>query len=92
MKIVFKRHALHRMAERDINEDAVRLVLASGKIIEEYLDDKPYASRLIIGFSGSRPIHVVAADNVIDGETYILTVYEPSIFEWDDNYSRRKRQ
>jgi hypothetical protein len=80
------------MAERDINEDAVRLVLASGKIIEEYLDDKPYASRLIIGFSGSRPIHVVAADNVIDGETYILTVYEPSIFEWDDNYSRRKRQ
>ena len=33
--------------------------------------------RLVLGFSGSRPIHIVAADNPVERETIVITAYEP---------------
>ena len=34
---------------------------ASGEVISEYPDDVPFPSCLILGFVGTRPIHVVTA-------------------------------
>ena len=39
----------------------VRHVLQTGEVIEEYPDDTPFPSYLILGFVGDRPFHVVVA-------------------------------
>jgi hypothetical protein len=77
------------MFQRRVNEKDVRSVLETGEIIEIYPDDTPYPSRLILGWLGSRPIHVVAADNIADHETIVITVYEPDQDKWSPNFKRR---
>ena len=88
-KIIFRTHAIKRMFQRRINEKNVRSVLETGEIIEVYPDDTPYPSRLILGLLGSRPLHVVAADNIADNETIVITVCEPEQDKWSPNFKRR---
>ena len=80
------------MVQRGISDDDVRQVLAAGKEIESYPTDYPYPSRLMLGWSGSRAIHVVAADNTADNETIVVTVYEPDPDRWQPGFERRKPQ
>ena len=89
--LVFRVHAIQRMFQRKINEQEVKQVVAMGQTIEAYPTDKPFPSRLILGWSGSRPLHVVAADNAEAKETIIVTVYQPDIAEWEPGFTRRKR-
>jgi hypothetical protein len=77
------------MFQRHVNEKDVRFVLETGEIIEAYMDDTPYPSRLILGWLENRPLHVVAADNIADNETIIITVYEPEQDKWTTNFKRR---
>jgi hypothetical protein len=65
------------MYQRTISEVEVRHVIGTGETVEDYPDDTPYPSRLVLGWSGSRPIHVVVADNIDDQENIVITVYEP---------------
>jgi len=78
------------MYERRISDVDVRHVLDSGKTIEEYPNDKPYPSRLILGWRGSRPIHITAANKTEDDEIIIITVYEPDPVKWESGFKRRK--
>ena len=91
-RLVYRVHAIERMVERGINDDDVQQVLAEGNNIESYPSDVPYASRLLLGRCGTRPIHVVAADNSDDNETIIVTVYEPDLNRWEPGFERRKQQ
>jgi hypothetical protein len=91
-RLVYRVHAIERMVERGITDDDVRQVLAEGKEIEGYPADYPYPSRLLLGWCGSRPIHVVAADNTADNEIIIVTVYEPDPDRWEPGFERRKAQ
>jgi hypothetical protein len=68
----------------------IRRVLETGEVIEEYPDDTPYPSRLILGWNGTKPLHVVIADNNEDKETIIITAYEPNQNEWEHGFKRRK--
>lgn len=88
--IIFRVHALRRMFQRRINSNDVRHVLATGEVIEDYPDDMPYPSQLILGWVGARAIHVVAADNHGESETIIITAYEPDPNEWEPGFRRRK--
>lgn len=87
-RLVYRVHAVERMAERGISEDEVRKVLAEGKEIESHPGDFPYPSRLLLGWCGQRPIHVVAAENATDGETIVVTVYEPDPDRWELGFER----
>jgi hypothetical protein len=89
-KLVFRVHALGRMFERGISIDDVRHVLAAGESIEDYPADLPYPTRLVLGWSRSRPLHVVAADNSPEEETIVVTVYEPAPNLWTPDFKRRK--
>ncbi len=89
---VYRVHAIERMVERGISDEDVGRVLVQGKEIESYPDDLPYPSRLVLGWHGTRPIHVVAADNMADNETIIITVYEPDPDRWELGFERRKTQ
>ena len=88
-KITFRLHAVQRMFERKITAEEVRYVLETGEVIEEYPDDTPYPSRLILGCLKGRLIHVVAANNSIDKETIVIAVYEPDHSEWDPDCRER---
>ena len=46
----------------------------------------------MLGWPGSRPVHVVAADNLADNATIVVTVYEPDPDRWQPGFKRRKVQ
>lgn len=87
---MFRVHALYRMFLREIDEVDVRQVVETGELIENYPDDNPYPSHLMLGFIRGRPIHVVAADNPEAGETIIITVYEPDPTRWNGGFRKRR--
>lgn len=79
------------MFEREVSEGDVREALTSGERIEDYPDDRPYPSYLVLGRAGTRPLHVIAADNDEDRETIVITVYEPDPERWDTELRRRSK-
>jgi len=91
-RLVFRVHAIQRMFQRRVSEEEVKQVVAVGETIETYQDDKPFPSRLMLGWIGSRPVHVVVAENVAAQEAIIITVYQPDAEEWDAGFKRRKRR
>lgn len=91
-RLVFRVHAIQRMFQRGISEEEVKQVIVVGETIETYPEDKPFPSRLMLGWSGSRPVHVVVADNVAAQEAVIITVYQPDPEEWETGFKRRKRR
>jgi hypothetical protein len=78
------------MFERSISEADVNKVLAEGDEIVSYPNDAPYPSRLLLGWRGVQPLHVVAAYNALDDEQIVITVYEPDPTLWEEGF-RRKR-
>lgn len=90
--LVFRVHAIQRMFQRRVSEEEVTQVVVAGNTIETYPEDKPFPSRLMLGWTGSRPVHVVVADNVAAQEAIIITVYQPDPEEWEAGFKRRKRR
>ena len=89
-RLVYRVHAVRRMFEREITVSDVEQVLATGEVVEDYPEDRPYPSRLVFGFAGARPLHVVAAENIAEQQTIVITVYEPDPTQWDPTFRRRK--
>ena len=82
---------MQAMFRRGITQADVLHVLATGKTIENYPADQPYPSRLVLGWRGVRPIHVVFADNEAERETIIITVYEPDPDRWEPGFETRRK-
>ena len=93
LNFIYRVHAIERMFQRDISEYIVQETIINGKIIEKYLDDKPYPSFLILSFENQaldKPIHVVYAKN--NDDIIIITVYRPSKSKWINNYKTRLKK
>ena len=88
--LIYRQHAVKRMHERCITEEEVEHAIASGTIIENYSNDTPYPSALLLGHAGTKAIHVVYADDVEDGSRIIITVYEPDLGIWHDDLKTRR--
>ena len=88
--VVFRVHALQRMFEREIGVSDVMDILETGDIIARYDRDRPYPSRLVLGWSGGRPLHVVAADDPESDVTVVITVYRPDPDMWTRDFRRRR--
>jgi len=78
------------MFQRKITGEDVRGVPANGEVIEDYPNDTPYPSRLLLGWTGTRPLHVVAADNAVGNEIIIVTAYEPDPLRWSADWKTRQ--
>jgi hypothetical protein len=89
--IIYRIHAIQRMFERRISEENVRQVLQSGEMIEDYSDEMPFPSRLMLGRRGNRPLHVVVAENTEENEMVVITVYEPDSSQWKSGSRDRKK-
>ncbi len=87
-RLIYRVHAVRRMAERGISEEDVARVIADGKAIESYPQDQPYPSRLLLGWVEGRPIHVVAAS--AERAIIVITVYEPDARQWESGFERRR--
>jgi hypothetical protein len=83
-------HILTRMQQRGIKiKDIINCIL-NGEIIEQYEEDYPYPSCLILGkATDEKSIHVVCA---LEGNNiWMITAYYPSESEWLDDLKSRRR-
>ena len=91
-RIAFKRHAIIRMQQRGIKADDVKTMLLVAEIVEEYVQDYPLPSVLLLGITQTqRPLHaVVAIDSTDDGMLWVITVYEPDQINWSSDLKTRR--
>ncbi len=86
----FSKHAVDQSIVRRILVREVREAIASGHIIEDYLDDKYGPSCLILGFTqAQRPVHIQCSypsRPIIK----IITLYEPEAEKWNSNFTQRR--
>lgn len=90
-KMVVTLHAAKRLEQRNLTLQNVIDCIMSGEIIEQYPDDYPYPSCLILGKQNNQvPLHAVIASN--EEELFIITAYYPSEEQWEDDLKTRKEQ
>lgn len=78
------------MFERNVPEKNVLGAIELGETIEDYSTEMPDSSRLILGFQGKRPFHVVCSENLQTNESTIITVYIPDPGKWSKDFKHRK--
>jgi hypothetical protein len=86
----YRLHAIQRMFERRIPLKKVSLTLGAGETIEDYSSEMPQPGRLILGFQGKRPIHVVVSESSDTGGVTVITVYLPDPDRWDSKFRKRR--
>ncbi len=90
IKILYRAHAIQRIVEREISTSKVRKALEVADVIEDYSTEMPEPSRLILGFQGKRPFHVVTSEDPESNRIIVVTVYIPAPNKWKkDSRSRR---
>ena len=84
------RHILERLIQRNIRIDDVKAVLVNGEIIEQYPNDYPFPSCLVLGHTAAgHPLHVVCGSNGV--ELWLITAYFPNPFEWTNDFRQRRK-
>lgn len=87
--VLISEHAVMRFKQRDIKMKDIRYAINNGEIIEQYPDDYPYPSCLILGKTKSDEyIHIVMSDEgTMSG---IITAYYPDADKWSQDFRTRK--
>jgi len=91
-RIEWQRHSLERMLERNISRSAVIETILNGDIIEDYSQDKPFPSGLILGWMDQKPIHVVASYDPDTQKVYIITAYKPELEHFKPGFKTRRKR
>jgi hypothetical protein len=90
-RIQWRKHVLQKLAERGIQQQAVREVLLSGERVRDYTEDRPFPSALFLGYTGGKPLHVVAACDEINRQAFVITAYQPSKDVFESDYRTKKK-
>lgn len=72
--VTFSTHATARMFTRSISQKEVEYVLSNGMVIQEYPTDKPFPSKLLLGFINAKLLHVVVAQDD-DKKCIVISYY-----------------
>jgi len=88
-KIFWSGHIVKRMTMRGIKLKDVIDCINNGEIIEEYKEDYPYPSCLILGFTNEKGLHVVCG--IGEEHVWMITAYYPCLKEWEDDLRTRRR-
>lgn len=85
-------HADEETVDDGLTYEEIYFSVINGEIIEDYPEDKPYPSCLILGknFMGE-PIHSVWAYNPENLWAVLITVYRPDPKRWIDWKERVKK-
>jgi hypothetical protein len=84
---VISNHARTRMFQRNVSTDEIKGMILGGEVIENYPDDEPCPSVLLLGFLKDVPYHVAVAECL--DHVRIITVYKPEEDKWIDYRKRR---
>ncbi len=74
--------------KRSISYNDIISCIMNGIIIEEYPDDYPFPSALILEIKDNNPLHVVAG--MSDEYLWVITAYRPDKEKWENDYKKRK--
>ena len=86
-KIIWTKHCLNRINQRNIEIKDIKNAVNTGKIIEYYDADYPYPSCLILGRdTKGKTIHIVCGKS--EETIYMITAYYPDMTKWNED--RRK--
>ena len=89
--VVLTKHVLDRIRQRGVEKRDLLNVIMYGEIIEQYPDDYPYPSCLILYLKiNSKPLHLVCSMG--NNKVYIITVYEPDLKHWEPDFTARKER
>lgn len=82
-------HAAKRLEQRGISISDIISCIENGEIIEQYPDDYPFPSCLVLGSGVNKTmLHVVVGSDL---ETlWIITAYFPSVEKWESDLKTRK--
>lgn len=86
-QFIISNHARKRMFQRNITTDMIINMIANGEVIEEYSEDFPCPSVLVLGYSNKYPLHVVMGH--CGDHIRIITVYKPDKESWIEYKKRR---
>lgn len=84
--MIWTHHVLTRMIQRGISREEVKAAIMTGEIIENYPEDYPHPSSLIL--SGKEALHIVCG--MTDTELWIITAYRPDPQEWTPDFKTRR--
>lgn len=84
-------HAARRLEQRGIFLKDIIACIKNGKIIEQYPDDYPFPSCLILGMTVKQNyLHVVVGSNRVT--LWIVTAYFPDLQKWENDFETRKEK
>ena len=82
-------HIAKRMLIRGISRQQVLQAIQTGEIIEQYENDAPYSSCLLLGNDDEgHPIHVVCG--LAPDCVWLITAYHPDPNEWENDWKTRR--
>ncbi len=90
--IVFSQHAFTRMFEREISPEVVKRAVQKGEVIEDYPNDQPYPSVLLLSFEDGRALHIVAGVDEATSTCHIVTAYLPDPNLWSADFRTRRKK
>lgn len=87
--IQWTEHVMKRLIKRNITRTEVKAALMTGTIIEEYPEDYPFPSCLVLGISlPSHYLHVVCG--IGNNRLWIITAYRPDSAIWNESFTKRR--
>lgn len=88
-KIRWTAHIVSRLIQRGISQSDVENAIKNGRIIEQYPDDYPVPSCLVLGTSiNGKMLHVCCSS---DGNyVWMITAYFPDSESWNETFDKRK--
>lgn len=88
-RVLWKKHALERMLEREIGRNQVKNAILQGVIIENYPDDHPIPS-LLLALNQPEALHVVLAYDATSEQCHIITAYRPDLTHFEVDLITRR--
>jgi hypothetical protein len=85
----FSQHAVDQTILRRISVQEIREAFGTGRVIEDYPNDKYGPSCLVLGFTTTGKAIHVQCSHPSRGLIKVITVYEPDPNEWVGNELRR---
>lgn len=82
-------HVVARLQERQIDPSDIKSCIYTGRIIEQYPNDYPFPSCLVLGYTkAGKVLHTVVG--VGADYLWLITAYYPDALKWNDDFSIRK--
>lgn len=89
-KFEFSKHAVDQLIGHQIRVHEIKEAIANGELIEDYSNEQHDSSYLICGLTqAERPIYIKLSYHTRP-LVQIMTVYEPTPEQWDDNFTIRR--